>query len=193
MLHTVQNSIGSDSLFFGFFSREWYTLQQRYLQVCLLPSNANQADNAINSIIIATLRQVHEIWLLCNAHLHSTDLPRKHLYIHFHLLAKIRELYECAPLVMTADRDIFSYPFDQRQEQSTAALRAYYQWAKPIVERSVQEATELGSNFRRIDSYFPPVFPWKSETLFFRKEGNLCTIHSKHSVVLGRQGCYHLD
>ena len=159
MLHTVQNSIGSNSLFFGFFSREWYTIQRRYLHVCLLPSNANQADNAINSLIIATLRQVHEIWLLRNAHLHGTDPLRKHSYVHFHLLAKIRELYECAPLVMTADQDIFSYPFDRRQEQSTAALRAYYQWAKLIVERSVQEATELGSNFRRINSYFPPSIP----------------------------------
>ena len=159
MLQTVQSSIGTDSIFFGFFSSNWYSIQHRYLQSCSLPSDANQANNAINSFLQATLIQVHEVWLLRNAHLHGTDPLRKHSYVHLHLLAKIQELYACAPLVLAADRDIFSYPFERRQDQSTAALQAYYNWAKPMVDKSILEATELGSHFCRIDSYFPPCLP----------------------------------
>ena len=126
MLLTLQYLIGTNSLFFELFSSNWYSIPHRYLQVCPLPSNANQADNAINSLFLATLIKVHEIWLLHNARLHSTDSLQKHSYVHLHLLAKIQELYNCTPLVLAEDWENFSYPFKQQQDQLTAALLAYY-------------------------------------------------------------------
>ena len=159
MLMTTQLQLGTDSIFFGFFVKEWYLLQHRYLQVRHLPHNHNQADNAIKAVISALLLQTQSIWILRNSHLHGTDPLRQHSYARLHLLAQIQELYNCRPLMLAADQDILSTPYTRRLEQPTTTLRTFYNWAKPLVERSVQEAAELGPSFRRIDSYFCPNIP----------------------------------
>jgi hypothetical protein len=61
--------------------------------------------------------------------------------------------------MLAGNSDILAFPFDRRQAQSMATLRAFYKWAKPLVHTSIHDANELGSRFRRIDSYFRPTVP----------------------------------
>jgi hypothetical protein len=89
----------------------------------------------------------------------GTDPLQQSSYKRIHLLAQIRELYVAAPLMLASDRDILSFPFDRRYGQTTAALRMFFKWAKPRVDNSIHEANDLGSGFRRIDSYFRPTIP----------------------------------
>ena len=159
MLLTTQLQLGTDSIFFGFFVKEWFILQNRYLQARRLPTNRNQTASAIQTVISAVLLQTQSIWTIRNSHLHNTDPLQQHSYARLHLLGQIQELYDCLPLMLAADRDILSIPYTRRLDQPTPTLRSFYKWAKPMVERSVQEADELGRSFRRIDSYFGPRVP----------------------------------
>jgi hypothetical protein len=61
--------------------------------------------------------------------------------------------------MLVGDRDILALPFDRRPAQNTQTLRSFYTWAKPLVDNSIHDANELGSRFRRIDSYFRPTVP----------------------------------
>jgi hypothetical protein len=152
----TQRDLGPNSVFFGFFVHDSLTLQDRYLKRRSLPRDRNQAASGINSLIQALLEQVHSVWLLRNEHLHGTDPLQQYSYKRLHFLAQVRELYDSAPLMLAGDLDILLMPFDRRQEQTTASLCAFYQWAKPLVDNSIHDANDLGSHFRRIDSYFRP-------------------------------------
>jgi hypothetical protein len=59
--------------------------------------------------------------------------------------------------MMLHDRDLFTYPLTAQQFQSTSALQAFYQHVKPTVETSLEDSIRLGSRFRPLDHYFPPV------------------------------------
>jgi vacuolar-type H+-ATPase catalytic subunit A/Vma1 len=62
-------------------------------------------------------------------------------------------------VLLVGDRDILAFPFDRRQTQSTATLHDFYKWVKPLVNKSIHDANELGSRFRRLDSYFRTPVP----------------------------------
>ena len=87
MLCTSQLTLGSTSIFFGFFVHKWSTLQDRYLRSRGLPHERNQAHSAMRSVTAALLLQVHNIWLIRNAHLHQTDPMQQHSYTHIYLLS----------------------------------------------------------------------------------------------------------
>jgi hypothetical protein len=158
----VQTEIGPDSLFFGFFTTDWIPLQDQYLRFRNLPRDRHQAASGIQALLTVILFQVHLTWLLRNEHLHGTDPLQQGSYKRLHLLAQLRELYDSAPLMLAGDRDILVlFSFERRQAQSTATLRAFYKWAKPLVNNSIHDANELGSRFRQIDSYFRPTVPPK--------------------------------
>jgi hypothetical protein len=160
VLLETQQTIGVDSLLFGFFSTDWVRLQDRYLRAVGLPQLKHEALRAIRSIITAFHDQCHVVWLLRNAHLHGTDPNNTTSHKHLHLLAQIRALYEAAaPHMMVHDRDVLAVPLEARQFQSTTALKTFYSHAKPIVEQSLEDAAKLGSQFRLIDTYFHPVIP----------------------------------
>jgi hypothetical protein len=101
----------------------------------------------------------HALGLLRNSHLHGKAPGASTSYKHLHLLAQIKELYDSAPHMLAHDCDIFSIPFDNRRLQSTRTLRTYYTFAKPIVEKSIKEAQDFGTTFRRINDYFHPAPP----------------------------------
>jgi hypothetical protein len=61
--------------------------------------------------------------------------------------------------MMVRDRDIFSFPVELRAFQSTATLKCFYQYAKPIVEVSLKEARNFGPSFHRINDHFRPLIP----------------------------------
>jgi hypothetical protein len=159
MLIETQQSIGEDSLLFGFFSVDWTRLQDWYLQAVGLPRALNEASRAIRSLIVAFHNHCHSVWLLRNQHLHGTDPKNTTSYKHLHLLAQIQDLYDAVPHMMSHDRAIFEFPLESRKLQSTATLLVFYQHAKPIVAKSLEDAAHLGAQFRTIDHHFRPLIP----------------------------------
>jgi hypothetical protein len=159
MLIATQQSIGADSLLFGFFSVDWARLQERYLQAVGLPRAHNEASQAIRSMIVTFHDQCHSVWLLRNQHLHGTDPRNTTSYKHLHMLAQIQELYAAAPHMMSHDRAIFDFPLESRKLQSTSSLLAFYKHAKPIVNTSLAEASTFGALFQTIDHHFRPLIP----------------------------------
>jgi hypothetical protein len=141
----------------GLFVSHWLPLQDRYLASQNLPRDKHQAASGIQALLGTLLAQVHTMWLLRNEHLHGTDPFQERSYKRLHLLAQIRELYDAAPLMLASDRVILSMSFDRRYTQTTASLRTFYAWAKPLVDKSTHDANGLGSQFRRIDTYFRPL------------------------------------
>jgi hypothetical protein len=89
MLLETQQTIGVDSLLFGFFSTNWVKLQDRYLRAVGLTQLKHEALRVIRSLITTFHDQYHVIWLLRNAHLHGTDLNNTTSYKHLHRLAQI--------------------------------------------------------------------------------------------------------
>jgi hypothetical protein len=143
-----QIALGPHSLFFGFLPPAWSTLQQRYLTVRELPRDKQQANHWMKALIRHCHNFCHTLWLLRNSHLHGKADGASTSYKHLHLLAQLEELYECAPrMLVQEDRDIFSLPFEDRRLQSTSTLRAFYTFAKPIVEKSIKEAQDFGATF----------------------------------------------
>ena len=57
--------------------------------------------------------------------------------------------------MQSLDRNILSYPYDACSGQDISVLKTFYRWAKPLVDRSVQEAIKLGQASCSIDLYFP--------------------------------------
>jgi hypothetical protein len=159
MLHTTQETIGEDSLFFGYFTTDWVSIQNRYLIALYLPHSRNQAARGIKATILQPLEQCHACWLLRNTHLHGTDPSQNTSYKHIHLLAQVTELYESAPFMLASDWDIFEIPIEQCQLQSKSTLQAFYTWAQPVVKVSIGEALEMGEHFRTINQYFRPSTP----------------------------------
>jgi hypothetical protein len=155
----AQALLGPSSICFGLFVNGWLALQDRYLLALKLPRDKHQAASGIHALITSLLEQVHSMWLLRNEHLHGTDPLQHHSYKRLHLLAQIREFYDAAPLMLAGDRDILSLAFAHHQEQTTRSLRAFFTWAKPLVDNIIHVANDLGSRFRRIDSYFRPTIP----------------------------------
>jgi hypothetical protein len=160
--HTLlaqQQHVGRNSLLYGYVVHAWTTLQHRYLVARQLPSARNQAASTVKLLVSHFHSFTHELWLLRNSHLHgpcSSRTPFKHL----HLLAQIAELYDAKPHMLPSDRDmILDEPFETISSLPTNGLKMFYYYTKPLVERSVQQASVFGPNFRRIDDYFSPWIP----------------------------------
>jgi hypothetical protein len=142
-----------------------------------LPSARNQAASTVKMIVAHFHSFTHELWLLRNSHLHgpcSSHTPFKHL----HLLAQIAELYDVKPHMLPSDRDlILDEPFEMIRSLPTNGLKLFYYYTKPLVERSVQQASVFGPNFRRIDDYFSPRIPLELYNV-------ICLdVHPPHSPV----------
>jgi hypothetical protein len=82
------------------------------------------------------------------------------------LLAQIQELYDAIPEMMQHDRNLLAYPMEGQRLQSTTTLNTFYRHAKPIVEKSIEDAQKLGQNFRRMNDHFQPIRQLIPEALF---------------------------
>jgi hypothetical protein len=158
-LFRAQRLLGMDSLMFGFFHQDWVLIQDEYLRFRGLPRDKNQAASSIKIMASTIFGSLHELWFLRNSHLHDTDGSSLHSYKHSQLLHEIEALYDLAPSMLASDRSIFHYPFAQRETHNTNQLRNFLSFARPVVTTSIQQAQDMGSNFRTIDDYFRPVIP----------------------------------
>lgn len=159
MLITTQLEIRPWSIFDGLLSTEWVSRQHAYLSAEKLPHLRNQAFNGLKAISLHAFSHIHNLWLLCNSHLHHTNPQTNHCFARSHLLTQVKALYDSAPRMLSANREIFSTPWDLRSQQSTPKLKSYHKWASPIVKQSILDAADFGQNFRRIDAYFPALQP----------------------------------
>jgi hypothetical protein len=116
MLKTTQETIRVDSVLFGYFATDWVGLQHRCLVARELPQSRHQASRAIKATILQLLEKIHD-----------TD-PRAtcSCYKQLHLLVQVMELYESAPYMIAADREIFEIPLEARQSQTKSTLQAFY-------------------------------------------------------------------
>ena len=58
-----------------------------------------------------------------------------------------------------SDQDILSVPYEVRERQSLVTLQSFYKYAKPIADKSIKQAAEMGPNFKTIKQYFRPIVP----------------------------------
>ena len=159
-LLSQQKLVGSNSLLFGYLVKDWIVLQHRYLTARSLPSSRNQATNAICQLMLQFHTFTHELWLIRNSHLHGTTLCGNIPYKHLHLVAQITELYDARPHMLQSDRDlVLSTPLDVVTAMPTNALKMFYYYTKPLVERSLKQAAAFGPSFRRMHDYFPLRIP----------------------------------
>ena len=159
MLLETQLALGADSILYSLLSTDWVPLQQRYLVACNLPHTKNEASRALKRITTDLMLHCHSVWLLRNQHLHASNPNLATSYKKLHLLAQIKELYDSAPQMLEADKDMFATDYDVRSTFKTAVLQRWYRWAKPLVAQSIKDATEMGKKFRRINDYFRPEIP----------------------------------
>jgi hypothetical protein len=101
------------------------------------------------------------MWLQRNKALHGDDATTTQLlsYKHTMLLLEIQDLYDQRPLMLADDRKLFTKPYDHWIDQPTSQLKTFLQRMRATVKASVAQAADMGSNFRPIDSYFPPHIP----------------------------------
>ena len=57
------------------------------------------------------------------------------------------------------DKRFFSTPLQTRQTQSNAQLESYIEYHEALIKDSIQQAEDMGPNFRPIIAYFPPHDP----------------------------------
>jgi hypothetical protein len=81
LLLANQELLGPDSLFFGFLTAEWASLQTKYLLFRGLPNQQHEAVTGIKAMVTALLSQVHSLWLLRNEHLHGIDRRSRHTVV----------------------------------------------------------------------------------------------------------------
>jgi hypothetical protein len=101
----------------------------------------------------------HAMWIQRNTALHGDDATTQLLsYKHTQLL-EIQDLYDQQDLMLANDRKIFTKPYEYWIDQPTSQLQTFLQRMRATVKASVAQASDMGPNFRPIDSYFPPTIP----------------------------------
>jgi hypothetical protein len=159
LLH-FQTNLHADSIFLGCLSVDWANFQHAYLKLNRFPHNKGQASNGIRAIVAYLLDFVHSVWLVRNKALHGDDTTTQLLsYKHLQLLLDIQDLYDQADSMLVADRDLFVHPYEYWIDQPTAQLATFLKRMRPTVKVSVNQAADMGANFRTIDSYFPRQLP----------------------------------
>jgi hypothetical protein len=87
----------------------------------------------------------------------SRERPQKHYLIQAPPLASTDTgTVRGSSPHMSHDQAIFDYPLESRKLQSTSTLLAFYKHAKPIVDKSLEDASTFGALFQTIDQHFRP-------------------------------------
>ena len=72
-------------------------------------------------------------------------------------MQEIKELYEQQEYMLSADRDIFATPIQQRDNHTIMQLQEYTKFATQITKRSKADAVEHGKRFKKMTEYFPTI------------------------------------
>jgi hypothetical protein len=159
-LVNFQTTLHPDSIFMGCLSAEWIRSQHRYLKLNHYSRNQGQACTGIRAMVALFLEFVHSMWLLRNKALHGDDTTTILLsYKHTQLLLEIQDLYDQVDSMLVADRGLFIHPYDYWLDKPSTELTTFLKQMRPTVKVSVEQAADMGPNFRSIASYFPVPIP----------------------------------
>jgi hypothetical protein len=159
-LIAFQTTLHPDAVFLGCFSTDWARLQFQYLQLNQLPRDERQAETSIRHVMTHLLELVHTVWLTRNSALHGDDATTQLLsYKRTQLLLEVQDLYDQQDQMLAANRQLFTHPYKYWIAQPTSQLHTFLQRMRTTVKTSILQANNLGTNFRTIDTYFPPVIP----------------------------------
>lgn len=144
---TNQHHIGWVNCFFGLFSNQWISAQNRV---------HDNGFKCLKSIIHLLLNAVLQRWNERNSLLHQTS-SNTETETHKRLAAKITALYECKDKVLPGDRHLFSKPLSELLSQTTSQLQLFVQNNTSIIRSSLrQQDLAIQRQHRPITAYFPP-------------------------------------
>jgi hypothetical protein len=155
-----QQTLHGDSLFLGCWSTKWVHLQFNYLRLNQYPRQKGQAANGVRAIISHLMEVVHSVWLVRNTALHGDDSTTLLLsYKHTQLLLDIQDIYDQSDSMLAADRRLFVHPYSYWLDKPSTELQTFLKRMRLTVKASVEQAANMGVNFRPIHSYFPLCIP----------------------------------
>jgi hypothetical protein len=103
---------------------------------------------------------VHSVWMARNSALHGDNSITLLLsYKHTQLLLDIQDIYNQSESMLAADRSLFVHPYSYWLDKPSTELQTFLKRMRPTVKTSVEQAANMGVNFRPIDLYFPPYIP----------------------------------
>ena len=153
MQNSIQDQIGSDSIFKGFIAKGWTEIQKTYLQEKGLPRNKNQAENGLKELTKSFMLYARHRWDLRNNSAH-TNTSHKDSYKHTRLILELKHLQDQRDVMLLEDRVLLDSQPANLQSMKTYQLQRLLRTIAPIVKQSKQEAKKLGKRQRRITSYF---------------------------------------
>ena len=155
-LITDQLRIGPDTLMVGMLHTQWVEVQEEYLKFIKAKRKRKQAFNGIRNLATLLMEVHFQLWIIRNGHLHDEKKHGTQSYKRHQLIHTLRHLYQQRGKMLSADRDIFSRELADFEHQHTPTnkIRQFIQFAEPIVQRSIQTATEMNKRFRTITHYF---------------------------------------
>ena len=153
MQNSIQNQIGSDSIFRGFIGKGWTEIQKTYLQEKGLPRNKNQAENGLKELTKSFMLYARHRWDLRNNRAHNTIL-NKDSYKHTRLILELKHLQDQRDAMLLEDRVLIDSQPVNLTSMKTYQLQRLIRTIAPIVKQSKREAKKLGKRQRRITSYF---------------------------------------
>ena len=152
-----QEEIGSNSIYYGFFSRQWIPLQLEYLKYTNCDTSKNQAPGGMAAISITIIKHIHSLWKIRCNHQHRNNPDNSPNYRKLQLLHEIKELYSKDIYMLESDKAILHEPIDSFLDKENCQIQHTIKELTPIINLSIKSASILGTKFRKIDSYFLPI------------------------------------
>jgi hypothetical protein len=146
-----QHTLHPDSLFLGCWSKKWAKLQLSYLRLNQYPIQKGQAATGVGAIISHLLDVVHSLWMVRNSALHGDDSTTLLLsYKHTQLLLDIQDLYDQSDSMLASNKSLFVHPYSYWLDKPSTELQTFLKRMRPKVKTSVEQAANMGVNFRPI-------------------------------------------
>jgi hypothetical protein len=159
VLHQAQAFVGWSQLFQGRLVTNWSHLQEDYLET-------NRAtlklDRRYYSGELWTRKVISLLWtIICaqwdhrNADLHGKTKAENHAIRKARLLGDITALYDEAPNMLAANRDLLAQPITDRMKRLPATLKLWLQRTKQIARISKHDAKAATKRTHsRLTKYF---------------------------------------
>ena len=153
-----QTRIGWKQLFVSQFILEWSDLQRDYLVLQSITSKKYSGTSWITGVTQIIWTHVYSNWEARNADLHGIDATMHEQAQYAQAQWEMEEIYSQRSLVQPCNCNVFySNTNEHFQKESTAqGLKQWLNTWKPLILRSIQAATAMGTNRNHSICNFPP-------------------------------------
>ena len=148
--------MGTRSIFMSLFLKDWVRTQHKYLRNNFYPHDKNQAVTAVTNLSRLLSQIPHQLWDIRNSEAHAPPTSEAPGYRRLHLLSQVESLYEKEEQVLYIDKHFFQTPLSEMKTRSNTQLKQYYTYYEPLISKSIEQALDMGPNFKPIHAYFPP-------------------------------------